>query len=119
MLNEFFRINLPYGLQRNAGGEWSAFNREYLPLGWNNTSHKGDDFTSLPIHSIYKGLTEAKLKRLIPEHNMIHYDDLGNINRVFFYNDSTCPRSNPKYWDSYFKIIRGLSGLEIMRQRYA
>jgi hypothetical protein len=34
-LTDFFRINLPYGIQKNDVGEWSAFNREYKPLGWN------------------------------------------------------------------------------------
>jgi hypothetical protein len=37
MLTDFFRINLPYGMQKNEKGEWMFFNREYVPLGWNES----------------------------------------------------------------------------------
>jgi len=110
MLNEFFRINLPYGLKQNSNGEWSAFNREYIPLGWNDMQNKDDDITTLPIHTKYKGLTEKKLKSLLPEERQIQYDEKGNITRVFFYNDATNPETTGK-WEAYFKIIKGLSGL--------
>ena len=36
-LFDFFRVNLPYGLKKNSKKEWIAFNREYMPLGWNTT----------------------------------------------------------------------------------
>jgi len=36
MLGNFFRINMPYGIIRNENGEWMAFNREYMPLGFND-----------------------------------------------------------------------------------
>ena len=32
-LSNFFKINLPYGIKRNENGQWTAFNREYKPLG--------------------------------------------------------------------------------------
>lgn len=31
-LDDFFRINMPYGMQRNGDGEWFVFNREYKPF---------------------------------------------------------------------------------------
>lgn len=34
MLENFFRINLPYGMIRNDKNEWMCFNREYMPLGY-------------------------------------------------------------------------------------
>lgn len=40
MLNDFFRINLPYGIAQNNKGEWMAFNREYRPIGFNELSLK-------------------------------------------------------------------------------
>ncbi len=40
MLSDFFRINLPYGISRTDDNEWFAFNREYLPLGWNDSDKK-------------------------------------------------------------------------------
>jgi len=56
MLSDFFRINLPYGIERNDKGEWKAFNREYMPIGYNN-DRKGmveDD----RLYTKYKGVTE-------------------------------------------------------------
>lgn len=39
-LSDFFRINLPYGIKRNSKNEWFAFNREYVPIGWNKKDHE-------------------------------------------------------------------------------
>jgi len=55
-LTDFFRINLPYGIHRNKNNEWSAFNREYLPLGWNNNEQGKSimiesSFKDFPIHT--------------------------------------------------------------------
>lgn len=36
MLADFFRINMPYGMKQNKEGKWIIFNREYMPLGWND-----------------------------------------------------------------------------------
>lgn len=30
MLNNFFRINLPYGIAKNDNDEWMTFNCEYM-----------------------------------------------------------------------------------------
>ncbi len=69
MLSDFFRINLPYGLERNANGEWMAFNREYLPLGFNTKDLRSDFFPEKevedsPYYTRYKGLTERVLLSL-------------------------------------------------------
>lgn len=64
MLNNFFRINMPYGITRNEKGEWSAFNREYMPLGYNDSRLKGNiikEFGELPIWTKYKALHEKTL----------------------------------------------------------
>ena len=45
-LTDFFRINLPYGIVRDSKGRWSAFNREYLPLGWNEREDSPVDINS-------------------------------------------------------------------------
>jgi hypothetical protein len=52
-LTDFFRKNLPYGIARNENGEWMAFNREYLPLGFNTThGNNFDPPRSIPIKNI-------------------------------------------------------------------
>lgn len=113
-LTDFFRINFPYGITRNKKGEWIAFNREYMPLGWNSTMHKrtiSEDnvYSEFPIYTRYKGVTEAKLKKLAHEPEAIRLDDEGEIVRVFFYNDRTNPQSSPKHWDAYFEKVKILS----------
>ena len=66
-LTDFFRINLPYGIVRDSKGRWSAFNREYLPLGWNEREDSPVDinsdnaFGNIPIHTEYEKVTEKKL----------------------------------------------------------
>lgn len=120
MLTDFFRINLPYGIRRNSNNEWTCFNREYMPLGWNTQErvsiHDENHFAHLPIYTSYKGLTEAKLEKLAIEPDAIRRDNDGKINMVFFYKDATNPQSSPQYWDAYFEKIKLLSKCEIKRQ---
>ena len=65
-LCNFFRINLPYGIYRNEHDEWFAFNREYMPLGYNSTKHKRgfDSYSTLPLFTKYKGLGEMNADQL-------------------------------------------------------
>lgn len=40
-LTDFIRINLPYGIERNEKGEWTAFNRPASnPEYWNEYTDK-------------------------------------------------------------------------------
>lgn len=117
-LTDFFRINLPYGIKRNSKGEWFAFNREYMPLGFNDYSQqesifKHDAYASLPIYTKYKGLTEKKLLKIAYEGTAVERDEDGKINTVFLYKDGSNPQSNPKAWDEYFDKIKELSKLSI------
>lgn len=59
-LTDFFRINLPYGIVRDSKGRWSAFNREYLPLGWNEREDSPVDINSDNV-SITNYLSELSL----------------------------------------------------------
>lgn len=61
MINDFFRINLPYGIKKNENNEWTAFNREYLPLGFNDIHYKQKLDFEVPIYTKYYGLTERFL----------------------------------------------------------
>lgn len=118
-LSDFFRINLPYGIHRNSNNEWSAFNREYMPLGWNeintiDTTGITESGTDKPIYTKYSKLTEKKLLEIAGSADMVNYDSEGKIYRVFLYDDGSVPsRKNPskKDWDNYFEKIKMLSGL--------
>lgn len=117
MLNNFFRINMPYGISKNEKGEWITFNREYMPLGYNSTSdRKGlTEYADQPVFSKFKGLNEKFLLKVIDNPVAIHRDENGEIFQVFFYDDSTNPsnRGNGKYWDRYFDILKELAVLEV------
>jgi len=120
MLADFFRINLPYGIKRNSNNEWVCFNREYLPLGWNDefraSIHDEKANADLPIYTKYNGLTESKLLKLAIEPDAVRRDNDGEINMVFFYKDRTNPQSSPQYWNIYFEKIKLLSMCEVKRQ---
>ena len=119
MLSDFFRINLPYGIVKNKNGEWMAFNREYLPLGYNNKDSKGmhgKSYLDLPIYTKYKRITEKLLIELAHSEDGIQRDENGEITKVFFYNDGTNPRNQStdkkELWDSYFDKFKKLSKLK-------
>jgi len=121
MLSDFFRINLPYGMRKNASGEWFFFNREYVPLGWNikrlSSSGNGiDPYSELPIYTKYKKLRDATLLKLAwdAEHG-VQRNENGEIEKVFFYNDATNPQNDPKYWGQYFEKIKLLSKCDVKR----
>lgn len=111
-LTDFFRINLPYGIQRNKDGYWSVFNREYKPLGYNESASLVD-FTQLPVNTKYKGLTSKQITKHIKNRDHIHLDDSGEVWRFFLYEDKTNPQSSPAYWDEYFTKIKFLSKFEV------
>ena len=111
MLSDFFRINLPYGIARNENDEWMAFNREYLPLGYNNRDLKG-----MPIYTKYKAISEKKLIALADDDTSLQRDENGKISKLFLYNDGTNPMNqsgeNKDLWGEYFKKIETLSELK-------
>lgn len=118
-LTDFFRINLPYGIARDSKGRWFAFNREYLPLGWNervNTPvdiNSDDAFENVPIHTEYGKVTEKKLLEIAGNEKFVERDIDGKINRIYLYNDRTNPQSSNEYWKDYFSKIKLLSRFEI------
>ena len=106
-LNNFFSINMPYGMMNNDRGEWAVFNREYMPLGINVHDFKRqEEFAYVK----YPKLTTAVLEKL-------GYSDEYGVNKegegrkIFFYNDSNNPTLNSKNWDLYFKKLKILSNI--------
>lgn len=117
MLNNFFRINLPYGIAKNENGEWMAFNREYMPLGFNDINfkeHPGYSYTNIPIYTKYKRLTENFLIDIAHSEKGLSRNESGEIVKVFLYDDATNPVSSSKdqLWNSYFKKLQKLSKME-------
>jgi hypothetical protein len=121
MINDFFRINLPYGIGCNKNGEWMAFNREYMPLGYNDITlnrggHPRDSFNEFPIYTKYKRFTDKFLLSLADDEKSITRDDSGKIVTVYLYSDKTVPatqKDEDDLWNKYFDKLRKLSKLEI------
>ena len=116
-LFDFFRVNLPYGLKKNSKKEWIAFNREYMPLGWNTTSkqeniYSESSYSELPVYTTYRALTDKKIASIIDEKQIRRNED-GTIHMFFLYNDSINPVDTPAYWDLYFQKIKVLSKLSV------
>lgn len=110
-LGDFFRINMPYGMEKNDKNEWFVFNPEYKPLGFNTNEHL--EYENYPVFVKYKGLTEKKLQKLAClEDGYIRRNEKGEIYMVWFYSDATNPKDTPKYWNDYFDRIKILSTLK-------
>jgi len=122
MLSDFFRINLPYGIMKNDKNEWAAFNREYLPLGFNRNTQEEYFSRSKEtpfVFTIYRNLSEALLIKLAKN---CEKDKNGKINKIWLYNDYTNPCNNPRRekanWEEYNKKIKLLSNLRIKKENY-
>jgi hypothetical protein len=120
MLNDFFRINLPYGIAKNKDKQWIAFNREYLPLGFNNQSLKGNpenSYLTLPVYTKYKNITEKMLLEIAEDESKIERNEKNEIVKIFLYNDKTNPvnhtRDKKELWEKYFNKLKRLSKLSI------
>lgn len=114
MLNTFFKINLPYGIKRNDNGEWMAFNREYIPIGFNKGKESDND--QYNIYTSYKGLTEKLLIELADGGHHISRDSSGKINMVFFYDDGIFTDQKllkNELFDQYFNKLKKLAVLKI------
>lgn len=118
MLDNFFRINMPYGIRRVTGNRWMAFNREYMPLGWNSTENQESIFKpvpyeTLPIHTAFDKLTDKVLLSAAGPDGVMTDDD-GQIVTIFFYSDATNPTNFPtaENWKAYFDKIKKLSVLK-------
>ncbi|POY36266.1 hypothetical protein C3K47_10955 [Solitalea longa] len=118
-LFNFFRINLPYGIKKNPDNTWFAFNREYVPLGWNSKQNAESTggalkpYLSYPIHTKYQGLTDEAILKFIKNKELIHYNENGEILTVFFYDDRLNPTNKGGDWDAYFDIIKSLGNYEV------
>ncbi len=106
MYNNFFRINMPYGIKGNNKDGWHAFNREYQPLG--ETIYSKNESKAKYRDLDYKFI--GKLNELgclvLPE---------GENTTIFFYSEGTIPESfkpTLKKWVNYFEVIRLVAKLK-------
>jgi hypothetical protein len=113
-LTHFFKINFPYGIKRNESDEWSAFNRDYFPLGLTSNKILDKDQYEQQFNGIhYYGLTEKILLELAVSESSIKRDSSGKINSIHLYNDSTNPSKSSKNWDDYLQRLKKLGNVKI------
>lgn len=109
-MTDFFRINMPYGMQKNEKGEWMFFNREYNPLGSVVRDHEVNE---QQYYCRYVKLDDSLLTGLA-EVGSIDRNEQGEITRIWFYNDSTTPagmKVNNELWDKYTSKLKRLCAL--------
>lgn len=94
---DFFRLNMPYGMEKNKEGKWMVFNRYYAPLGF---KFKPDDISNYYLD--YESLTDNIIKKIIDEDFIESID--GVITRIWFYDDETTPskmKLDKEAWNVY------------------
>ncbi len=116
MLSDFFRINFPYGLMKNENGEWTAFNRDYLPLGYNkkpDTFLPEEEYLNLFQFTKYPRMTDSFLVKVALSPDKVKLDESGKICRIWFYDDSTNPVSHDSKlnWSSYWERVEAVAKL--------
>lgn len=113
-LDKFVGINMPYGMIKNEKGEWAMFNREYLPLGYNEYDIDGSLLTGkykdLPIFTKYMGLTDDRLEYLGAD-GEVRRNGSGEIDKVWLYQ-KFYPTDTTKRWNDYAKRLKMLSELQ-------
>ncbi|WP_159478346.1 hypothetical protein [Chryseobacterium sp. 18068] len=111
-LNNFFKINFPYGIKSNGKGEWTAFNREYKPLGYTDSSKEVSDKDF--IYCKYKNMSDTILTKLGNTNGAIEKAN-NKIVKVFFYNDDTNPSNfnRQDLYKKYFEKLEILSKLKV------
>lgn len=109
---DFFRLYQPYGLDRNAEGDWAVFNRYYAPLGQDRLApHAELDYRK------YGNLDEKLMLALASEGGEVRRDADGRINRVYLYSDKTNPREievKKELWEIYQSKLMLLCGLNLL-----
>ena len=109
-LTDFFRINMPYGMQRNTKGEWMFFNREYTSLGNYISDTIAEDSS---YYCKYVGITDSFLESLAEKDSIVR-NDKGEVVRIWFYNDRTTPSHttvDDELWNSYMNKLKKLCNL--------
>ena len=111
-MTDFFRINLPYGMQRNDKGEWCFFNREYTYLGSKERVTIEEDS---PFYCHYEGITDKLLEDLAADSSSITRNEKNEIVRVWFYGDATNQKKeklDAELWDMYQGKLKILCNLK-------
>lgn len=116
MLENFFEINFPYGMKRNASGEWMLFNRENNPMSLRPGMTNGwEEYPAL--YNKFYGITPQFLLHLVEGcEDLLQRDEAGKIQTVYFYKTYAAPfqdgKMNLRSWHTYIYILQQLGNLK-------
>ncbi len=106
-LHNLGRIALPYCLELLDDNCIRLLHREYHPIGCTTQRGRLDDDLQQRTKIKLQPSDIAKLKEL-----SVHpIED----NRVYFYDDNTCPEYSSKLMNTYLKKINTLYSMEVTR----
>ena len=112
MTMDFFRTNLPYGMQKNEKGQWMFFNRQYKPLGCATTDFI-EDKDLVDFYSNYPKMNDEFLISLA-EFGSVEKNEKGEISRIWFYRKATIPakeKLDKSKWNNYISKLKLLASL--------
>lgn len=112
MTMDFFRTNLPYGMQKNEKGQWMFFNRQYKPLGCATTDFI-EDKDLVDFYSNYPKMNDEFLISLA-EFASVEKNEKGEISRIWFYRNATIPakeKLDKSKWNNYISKLKLLASL--------
>jgi hypothetical protein len=107
-LSDFRAIYLPYCIRKLKDGSYIFLNREYKPLGFNT----GDwiDYEEHPVSTRFTGINTKLASEL-------SWENSGDVNEIYLYNDKTHPMNSKKYMDLYLAKIERLAKLKVKKTR--
>lgn len=114
-LNTFLQINLPYGIEQNAAGEWFAFNREYHQLGTPVRDYSTQNMHDGYPAAKYKAVTEKRLLALAG--GDVLRDTTGQITRVYLYTETNAPGRSDADMTAYLARLAKLAAFNVETPR--
>lgn len=95
---------MPYCLDRQPDGRYAVLNRRYKPVGF--VTSEWVDYAAHPVLVRVKGLDPATAARL-------SIDGRGDLDRIYLYNDATCPTASAANMRLYLDRLAILAGLTV------
>ncbi|WP_455673052.1 hypothetical protein [Phocaeicola sp.] len=114
----FFQLNMPYGMEKDPyTKEWMLFNRDRSPMGFCALNKAGCERYPMFAHHYY-GLSDRFLRDLVDgRESLIHYDRLGKIELVYFYDIGCDPFKggtlHARNWRMYMLILQEIGHIKV------
>ena len=110
----FFKLHMPFGLQKRRDGKWVVFNRFFAPLGVASKEEKpgimmAEDGAGQQASATYS-LTEKAVLKIVGETN-VERNKKGEIERFYLFDKDVLPPKTGKAWQHYVSKLAALTRL--------